>query len=242
MSGRLATSALLAGLLLCGARSASADPVVLFDTFGPSPGYVADSAYGMSDQNASLMGFQLTETARLLSVTAPARWHAALAGGMTISIWQSIDGLPDFGFGGVLERIAVPRPPDAGPGVTSVLTAVSAVQPVLSADTLYFLGLHVCCAGVDVVSWPWNNAGIQGTVVRFLFPPGVASTGTLAAFRLEGEPIAAPVPEPGTLLLVATGVGLVARSARRRKQQRCFPPSNTRLQERLDESASFRRG
>lgn len=220
MSRPLATSVLLAGLLLWSAPSANADPVVLFDTFGPSPGYLADSAYGMSDQNSVLMGFQLSETARLLSVTAPARWHPALAGGITISIWQSTDaGLPDFSVGSVLESIAVPRPPDAGPGTTSVLTAVSMVQPVLSADTLYFLGLHVCCSGVDVVSWPWNNAGIQGTVVSFLFPPGVVATGTLAAFRLEGEPIGAPVPEPATLLLVGSGIGLLTRYSRRRRQR-----------------------
>jgi hypothetical protein len=104
------------------------------------------------------------------------------------------------------------------PGGVSWITTNSAVQPLLAANTLYFLGMHTCCAFVDIVAWPMNNAGMQGPVTNFFFPPATVTTGVLAAFQLNGEP--APVPEPATLLLFASGGAVLMHRVRRRSPPR----------------------
>ncbi len=50
--------ALPVAIILSGASRATADPVVLVNTFGPSPGYSTESWWGTSDQNTVFMGFQ----------------------------------------------------------------------------------------------------------------------------------------------------------------------------------------
>jgi hypothetical protein len=135
-------------------------------------------------------------------------------------VYSSSGGVPDFSGGGLIDRMVVPFPADAQPGTVTMLTLSSSLQPMLSANTLYFLGaLPTRITGEFGFAfgsvWPWNNAGMQGIVVNNA-PGGMSiSQGTLGAFQLNGEQ--SPVPEPATMLLFATGAGLVLQRVRRRR-------------------------
>ena len=215
---------LCVALLMCAlgvARGATADPVVIYSNFGPSPGYTF-SGWLNSDENAYFMGFQLDASARMTSVTLPVRWGGDLpGGGFSVSLYGSSEGGPDFsgrGEAGLIERIVVPLPADAQPRTVSMLTLTSTVQPVLSAGTLYFLGDFVVAPSTFTAIatlWPMNSAGIQGLVVNNSPGGNFITQGTLGAFQLNGEP--SPIPEPSTMLMFATGVGLVAERLRRRR-------------------------
>ena len=217
----------ISALVVLGAtRSSTADPVVIYSNFGPPPGYLSQG-WLSSEENAYYMGFQLTESALLTSVTLPAAW----AGGerpveFGATVFSSSGGAPDFSGGGLIDRMVVPFPADAQRGTVTMLTLSSSLQPMLSANTLYFLGaLPTRVAGqfgfAFGSAWPWNNAGIQGIVVNHSPGGTFISQGTLGAFQLNGEH--SPVPEPGTMLLFATGAGLVLQRVRRR---RASPPAS----------------
>src|SRR5689334_21972917 len=147
------------------ASTAAADPVVIYNNFGPSPGYMSPG-WVNSDENAYYMGFELVASARLSSVMLPVQWASVLpGGGFSVSLYRSNGGTPDFSpsGSGLIERIVVPLPADAQPRMVSMLTLTSTLQPVLSAGTLYFLGAIVTppstFSGIGT-SWPMNNAGI----------------------------------------------------------------------------------
>ena len=212
---RFPITALAVAMVLSGAARASADPVVLVTTFGPSPGYSSELAYGSSDQTHLYIGFQLAVPAQVTSITVPVLFANSVSNRLVASILASESGRPSFSFGSRLDQIELAPPSDAAPNTVSVLTFTSSAQPILQADTLYFLSVGACC-GFDVLFWPRGNAGIDGIVARAFGADARTSVGPLAAFRIEGEPISAPVPEPGTLLLAASGLGLLSRRLRRR--------------------------
>jgi PEP-CTERM motif-containing protein len=215
-------------LVLGAARSSVADPVVIYSNFGPPPGYLPGSPdhvlqqrWVSSEENAYYMGFQLTEAALLSSVTVPVAWApgAGLPADFSASLYSSSGGAPNFSTGGLIEQIVVPFPADTPSGTIRMLTFSSSLQPMLNANTLYFLGVIPTRIAGPVwwfgTLWPWNNAGIQGIVVNHS-PGGMSiSQGTLGAFQLNGEPNA--VPEPATMLLFATGAGFVLHRVRRRR-------------------------
>jgi PEP-CTERM motif-containing protein len=206
--------------LLGAARSSTADPVVIYSNFGPSPGYLSEgwpnSGWLSSEENGYYMGFQLTEAARLTSVTLPVAWAGELPVEFGAWVYSSSGGAR----GELIERMVVPFPADVPPRTITTLTLSSSLQPMLSANTLYFLtasptritGQFGFAFGL---LWPWNNAGVSGPVIA-ASPVGMSvGTGQLGAFQLTGEP--SPVPEPATILLFATGAGFVLQRVRRRR-------------------------
>jgi len=202
-------------LTLATARSSSADPIVLYSTIGPAPGYAtgAGNAFTQTDQNTSFMGFQLSSDAYLTSVTSPILFGATLPSALAFVIVSSTGGAPDFSLGSTIDTIFTSVPADASPGAVSVVTATSATRPLLAADTIYFLAA-MSAGGFDVVGWPFNNAGLSGPIASLvLAPPAVLRTGTLAAFELRGD--LAPIPEPGAMCLFASGSALLLRRLRR---------------------------
>jgi hypothetical protein len=216
-------------LLLATALSSVADPVVIYSNFGAPPGYLTGTSdnpfidrqgWVSSEANGYFMGFQLSEAAVLTSITFPVAWAGAQPVEFGASVFSSSGGGPDFSSGGLIERILVPFPADVPARTFTTLTLSSSLQPMLSANTLYFLGASPTRISGEFgfgfgSLWPWNNAGIQGIVVNNT-PGGVFVTqGTLGAFQLNGEH--SPVPEPATMLLFATGAGLVLQRARRRR-------------------------
>jgi hypothetical protein len=222
---RLCVALLVFGLGV--ARTSSADPVVIYSNFGAPPGHLPVSPGGLfqhgwisSEENAYYMGFQLTEAARLTSVIFPMAGGTSLPVGFAASLHSSTGAAPNFSTGGLIERMVGPFPADVPAQTITMLTLSSSLQPMLSANTLYFLGVNATGTtgqfGFGFVTfWPWNNAGIQGIVANHT-PVGTGlSQGTLGAFQLNGEPSA--VPEPATMLLFATGAGLVVQRVRRRR-------------------------
>jgi hypothetical protein len=196
---------IVAAACVCAARSAAGDPII-YTNLDPPPGYLLDAPYESSDTSAHAMEFQPFENAVLTSVSVPIQWY--VAGFAIFRLGRSQNGVP---VGPPIESWTIPRPAGAADRSITWLTAPSTVQPLLFADTRYFL----LVVG-DIVFWPRNNAGIQGPVTLFTaspFPP-VVTTGTLGAFQLEGQP--QPTPEPGTMLLVVTGIALTACRFRRR--------------------------
>ena len=196
------------------ARSSSADPVTIYSNFGAPPGYVADG-WLSSEENGYYMGFRLTEAASLRSVTLPTAWLGNLPADFAVSIRSSSGG----NLGGLIEQMVIPFPAAVPAGTITLLTLASSLQPMLSANTLYFIGATPTriTAGFGFGSlWPRNNAGIDGVVVSLSPAGSFVGQGRLAAFQLTGEPNA--VPEPGTMLLFATGAGFVLQRVRRRKR------------------------
>ena len=208
------------------ARSSSADPVVIYSNFGAPPGYLTPTpddpftrptqGWVSAEDGGYFMGFQLTEAAVLTSVTVPMAWIGAQPVEFGATVFSSSGGA----LGAPIERLLVPFPADVPPRTFTMLTLSSSIQPTLSADTLYFLSATPTRVagqfGFGFSSiWPWNNAGIEGVYVHVSGGGGrFVGQGPLGAFQLTGEPN--PVPEPGTVLLMATGAGLIARRVRRR--------------------------
>jgi hypothetical protein len=209
-------------LVLGAARSSTGEPVVIYSNFGASPGYLPQG-WESSEENNYYMGFQLNETALLRSVTLPVEWlGGAQPADFSVAVFSSRGGAPDISTGGMIERMVVPFPADPPSGTIMMLTFLSSLQPMLSASTLYFIDaiptrIRSGPGGSFAFGtlWPWNNAGIQGSVVSNS-PAGLfISQGTLGAFQLTGE--LSPTPEPATMALFATGAGLMLRRVRRRR-------------------------
>jgi hypothetical protein len=213
-------SVLCAFLVLGAARHSVADPVVIYSNFGPSPGYLSQG-WESSEENNYYMGFQLSDAAVLRSVTLPVEWvGGAQPANFSVNLYPSRGGAPDFSSG--IEHIVVPFPADAPSRTIMMLTFPSALQPTLSANALYFIDAIPTQVRADQggfafgVLWPWNNAGIQRSIVANS-PAGafVVSPRTLGAFQLNGD--VSPTPEPATMVLFATGAGLMLRRARQRR-------------------------
>lgn len=204
-------------------RGSSADPFVIYSNFGSAPGYVEGDweprpfwdpkMYMQSDTSLYAMAFVPTVSGHLSSVTLPVVWAGQFPSGVNMWIMASDDGLPVNTCGIECWRLDVPA--GAEPRNASLLTAESVRQPLLTAGTRYFLAMHAAGPGFDRINWPWNNAGIEGVYASFgLNARPTLLNGPLGAFEIHGDN--APVPEPGTVLLVVSGAGALMQRARRR--------------------------
>jgi hypothetical protein len=222
MSTTTYAAVLLLMVSLIGApRIASADPVVIFSTLGPAPGYVPppwtseDRAWVTFGLDGFLMGFVPDQRHRLTSIGTAFTRPAGESGDAFLYLYGPERG----GRPGPSPEIWLLPHGAPADGQTATWVSVPSVNnPILEAGTMYFLGIHSAVANPEWlhVIWPWNNAGVQGTVWQVR--EGRRFTGTLSAFELIGEP--APVAEPATLLLFASGSAVLVRRARRRSQPR----------------------
>jgi hypothetical protein len=208
-------------VVLGAARASTADPVVIYSNFGPDPGYIVENwnptgthLWDTSDEHLYMMGFQLNQPSQLTSVTLPIVWGRQIVNGVSVHVQASDGSSPIVGPGGIgiLDTITIPTPSGAQPFTANLLTGQSTTNPLLAANTLYFLWVFPTGPTWDI-RWPWNNAGVNGTVVLSSGGGREAHQATLSAFQLNGEPN--PTPEPATMVLFATGAGLMLQQLRR---------------------------
>lgn len=211
-------------LLTLAAHPASAEQI-LFSNLGPGDSYHSGlagffgfetSQEGDPDRNFSqVMSFSPAVTATLRTIELPLEFPWSFTDGpMELNLFESDSaGLP----GRLLESF-----------VTSdrlmpnqLTTFSSALQPLLFAGMTYFLearttsqadGLwyHVLADTVPPYHgvFRWND-GPWEDLVRI----------SELAYRVSGEPAAAATPEPGSLLLFATGAAALARHRSRRARR-----------------------
>ena len=156
------------------------------------------------------MGFSLDMPALLTSIGLSVARPEGESGNISLQLFSDSGGTLS-----VVEQWQLPLPASQGANA-GMLVATSATQPLLQANALYFLWAHSGSpsSSADVI-WPWNNAGVQGTI-RQVGLTNQTFVGTLSAFQVNGE--LSPIPEPGTMLLLGTGAAFLVQRVRERRR------------------------
>ena len=208
-------------LLMLGAvpAHASADSII-FNSFGPGDSFSTTRAYFFgyffpSDDTPEsvhwrAMPFVAQETATLQTVTLPIQRNEFAVppgpGALQVVLYTDNNGLP----GSVLESFTYA----GSTGPRSVLSFDSLARPQLIAGATYFLAAQA--AGYAEGEW-WGSfeelgqwwTPFQGGPLSNPGPWGPGASQFRTAFRLTGEAPPSPTPEPGSVLLLLTGVAII---------------------------------
>jgi hypothetical protein len=211
-------------LLLLSFRSANADSIVVYSTFGPNRvPFESAFGYGFVAQRTVAVQFTALESAFLFKTEVGLYRDAGAAssGNFSVSLATDSGNRP----AAVLEAwsvnlatlpirvVGVPFPP---------VELLSNASPFLAAGAPYWLAVS---APVDFPVFPavflWNVGRIMEPhlVLRSdggPFVPVTPNVGLTPAFRVTGS--AEPIPEPGTLTLI--GIGLVGIALKRHRKDR----------------------
>jgi len=228
---RLRFLAAIVSLGLLTATRVHADPIVLFNTFGPSDTFdLAGGHTVLADPANSTRFHQDIDTANAFRVPAASRLE---------SVQLALSRVPQSGFPGGRQFVSVGQSADvfllsdvAGtPGslmesfhlasvanTPAIYTLMSPTRPMLSGGAQYWLAVST---GPDPTLIAWHSSGqpISGlvaqrsdngpwAVTRLFGPFGVD------AFRISGVGVA-PTPEPSTLLLLVLSAVILARRGRK---------------------------
>lgn len=190
---------------------AGAEPIVVFDTFGPGDSYATNAGYiiGVGDLGTEYergIRFSPWTTVEITGIEA-AVLHAKGVNAIDFHLRADESGQP----GAILETFSFSGV--AGSSGGEVLCGTSTVRPVVFVGTDYWL----TASGPGAPdSWMgWFFADPHYPAVRALSSDGgpweVTSSEKAAAFRVVG------VPEPSTLVLLLSGsLGLLTVRRRRR--------------------------
>ncbi len=201
----------VSALALCG-NLLKAD--IIYTNFGPSLAYddgtgiIVDNGLTGSDIAIELpvltSSYDLTDIKFVASSQSPDSTNS-----VTVSIYADNGGAPAATS---LESITLNGQLAPFNGTLSpVLTANSVSNPVLSAGSLYWIVM----SGVASQSLVWDDNGqsLSGYLQGTPGSPGswTASADGDGAFEVDGTLVgSAPTPEPGTWLLLAGGLALIA--------------------------------
>jgi hypothetical protein len=206
----------------------------IFSNFGPGSSYntaignpVGDGLDGTGFNYAEGNRFTVGTTSSLSSIMIALSCAVCPAGGsLTVSLTQNASNQP----GAVVESFSIlgstlgllgnNNPP---------LTLTSLLQPPLSAGSQYWV--TVSGLPTSAVAWNWNNTGdgsptalsVDGGASWFA-PAGL----TPGAYAVNG--IVAPIPEPGAVWLLSTGIfglGGIEFQRRRKRKSRVLPSKPT---------------
>jgi hypothetical protein len=195
------------------AGGASAEPITVYDAFGDGDTFLASPAVGFTEGFQSAFQFVPTRTSRLDRLMVALSRHAIEPAPLvTISVLDSVDGGP----GQVLEAFHFAPGAIFGESSASArLSAMSVHHPVLRAHQPFWVAASAT-GQQGLWHLGFGNATLaalreeEWRVIGLRPPPAVRLMGTVDAS-------AAPVPEPGTMVLFASGCAACLRAARRRK-------------------------
>ena len=200
-------------LSLATVQAASAEPV-LFSTLAAGDTYNTNFIFTIGGP------VQPIRQAQLFTPTAEGRVNTLELGLVLFSgadrvvaeLLTNVDNQP----GSVIESfLFTGLPLERGSGQSALLSAGSVLSPLLTTETSYWLRV-----GPGDLS---TTAGWNASSFRVLVPHWLAigsdvqpvQPNQLAAFRLTGE-TGNPIPEPGTMLLVGSALGIAALRRRTR--------------------------
>jgi hypothetical protein len=191
----------------------SAGPVTLFSDFGPggtwSPGPGWTFGCGaVCWGNAGLtlaFGFTPNVTANLAEVDTVVQSMFSVPETLLLSVAADSSGNP----GAVLEQFSLPLTL-----TPAVLTAVSAVHPLLESGEQYWIVYQLPDPVNDAAAVSINDIGYSGPYAsHFGNDPWSVYIDTAGVFSVTGDQ---PVPEPGSASLVIAGIFLAGFQLSRR--------------------------
>lgn len=206
----------LLSLVLALAVGATASTVI-FNDFGPGNSYDTSTGWTLGGPNSPVccqevaMQFTTSTALNLQQIDLAAGWVLG-TNSLTLQLAVDNSGTP----GTILESWTL-GPMGVFGNNNPPLTALSVLHPLLSPGTVY-----------DIVAIPANdewaawNLNDQGVNANFLFSTDNGNTwnttfSTLGAFDVIGGSGPA-VPEPASLLLLGSGIGLIASKLKRGKK------------------------
>lgn len=204
------------GLVLFLARDTRADTVV-FSNFGPGMTFNELQGFAVTGSGDSLGGaiaavaFTPSATFTFSSAQLPMNLVTG-PNHFQVLLMTNSGGFP----GNIIETItltdAVPMfPPE-------IVTANSALHPVLTAGTQYWLVVFApepSTFGIWNLSFNDFSSPQARGFVSLTGPWIPANTLIKPAFQINGE----PVPEPSTMLLLGTGLAALGTAVRKRRQK-----------------------
>ena len=204
MTRKVLTAFCVLLLIVSFSAFAAASTVVLFNDFGPGNSYNIHNGWIISGpasgQCCEIIAMQFTPAvdANLQQIDLAAGWISG-TDSLTLQLAVDNNNIP----GAVLESWTLvllefldPNPP---------IAATSVLNPLLKAGVTY--DLVTIAANDEYASWNWNDQSVDGTALAS-YDGGNSWTAVpalLGAYDVIGTP-AVVTPEPGSMILLGTGL------------------------------------